>query len=918
MGIYPKNNLLTFFLALVFLNSNTAAQCIVNGKIKNGTTSLPSASIRIFPINQVKIAKSDGSFSLELGIGKYQLVIEHIGYETFIKDLNFLRDTIIDIEVQLNAKIQSNEEIIVLGSRSSNRSVINSSVPIDVVKLSDLRSTGQPTLDKMLQFKLPSFNTVNVPVSDATTLIDPYEIRNLGPTRTLVLVNGKRKNSSSLVYLFGPNRGETGADLSLIPTEAIKQVEVLRDGSSAQYGSDAIAGVINIVLKNDTSQQSVFINSGVTHKGDGLFKQVIFQSGNSINKKGSVNFTIDLSQSNNATRSGTIDPLSEKASFGGTPAIDQAIDRYLAIYPTANNLNSSGSYTAGKFLINVEYPISNQSEFYLNANYSLKRSVSNANFRTPYWRTDAGLLHKRIPGGPNFTGTNNTLYEGYLGYMPTFEGDLNDFGTSFGIKTKKGIWSQDISITAGGNQQLYTLNNTINRSLGTASPTSFKAGGFSFDQLISNYDLVGKISENVSIAAGTEFRKETYNIYAGDSSSYSGEGANSFPGINIDNQSRNERYNLGIYTDLTWDIDKNLLINGTARIENYSDFGNAFVWKLSSRYHVIKDKLTVRASISTGFRAPTIHQLFYQLTTGLVSNGTVTTGGIFKNRSKEVNSLDVPELKPEQSRNYTVGIGYKPFPKMSITLDFYKIDIDRRIILSNQLSTNNTSSELYKILNQSNISSIGFFCNGINTKTEGADMVFSYGPIGSQNRKFNFSFAGNLTFKNKIMGAAIEPIALKSSGVSLLNAGIRSVIEKGRPRQKFIGGIEFIGGLNTFNLNSTFFGSTVYQDIVVGGEIMEHVAQKFRNALVSDFNYSRFIRKNIIFSLSISNIFNQKPRWNLIPLDETGKRYLADPIKNQLLNGSITFNGRYPITGISGSQFSQLGTIFQMGISFKL
>ena len=234
-----------------------------------------------------------------------------------------------------------------VGMRSGVRTLTETPLPVDILSSTDLKTTGQISFDNALEYRVPSFNTVNTPVNDATTLLDPYEIRNLGPSRTLILINGKRKNLSSLLYVqFAPGRGETGADLSAIPTDAIKRVEILRDGASAQYGSDAIAGVMNIILKDKVEYNTLTFNGGVTGNGDGEMYGLAYNGGGSLANGGFINYTVDFSQQNTAVRSGNIDVTTEIATFGnpGAPSTDpvnSAIIDYLKIYPTGNNQNGT-------------------------------------------------------------------------------------------------------------------------------------------------------------------------------------------------------------------------------------------------------------------------------------------------------------------------------------------------------------------------------------------------------------------------------------------------------------------------------------------------------------------------------------------------------------------------------------------------
>ena len=273
-----------------------------------------------------------------------------------------------------------------------------------------------------------------------------------------------------LYVQFSPGRGETGADLSAIPADAIKRVEILRDGASAQYGSDAIAGVMNVILKDKVEYNSLTLNGGITSEGDGGTYGLSYNGGSTFASKGFINYTIDFSQQDNAVRSGIIDVPTEVATFGNgdvSDPVNKPIIDFLKIYPTGNNTNGTGEITAAKFEYNLGVPVGEYGQFYSNAAFVSKKVISNANYRVPYWRQDFGLLHAADPNGIDYTGTGDPIYKGYIGYRPSFEGDLIDYNATFGFKNEKNGWNQDISFTLGGNQQLYAVNNTINRSLGS-------------------------------------------------------------------------------------------------------------------------------------------------------------------------------------------------------------------------------------------------------------------------------------------------------------------------------------------------------------------------------------------------------------------------------------------------------------------
>ena len=909
------------------------AQFTVSGSVTDGSNSpLSGVTVKLRNSNKGTSTDNDGKFTIAVPGTKGVLEFSYVDFlpQTLSVDAGSS-----NVTVKLTAGNSNLGEVIVVGSRSLPRSSATTPLPVDNFDSKTLKTTGQISFDKALQYRVPSFNTVNTPVNDASTLLDPYEIRNLGPSRTLVLINGKRKNLSSLLYVqFSPGRGETGADLSAIPTDAIKRVEILRDGASAQYGSDAIAGVMNVILKDKFEYSSLTLNSGITGKGDGGNYGLSYNSGANFAQKGFFNYTVDFSQQNNAVRSGIIDVPTEIATFGDpslplTDPTNKAIVDYLKVYPTGNNTNGTGEITAAKFNYNLGVPMGDHGQFYSNAAFVVKKVKSNANYRTPYWRTDAGLLHKRIPGAPNYTGGNDPLYEGYLGYQPTFEGDLFDYNATFGIKNENNGWKQDVSITTGGNQQLYSVENTVNRSLGTASPTAFKPGGFRFTNIVGNYDVSKSVAENVSVAFGSEIRKETFTIIAGDTASYSGQGANSFPGIRSENATTNSRFNFGAYADASWDITKDFLLNGTVRGERYSDFGNAFVWKVSSRYKVADDKFVIRGSASTGFLAPTLHQIYNQSTQASFAGGTIVLSGLFNNRSKQAFALGIPLLKPEKSDNYTVGIGITPSKNFSFTLDYYNITIKNRIVYSSSITTEDRKlatplTELGRILKGSSVGagnfdlqSVQFFINGIKTRTSGLDYVANYKNIELGRAKMGVNLAGNITLTNDILGSPNDPKAIKDAGSTILSTQIRSLLTRSRPRYKTVLGIDYHIDKLSVNLNNTLFGPTEFQDLDNGGSDMENIKQRFTPAVVTDLNLAYDFTPKINFSFTVNNLLNVLPKWKLEALNPAGQAVLNDPAAKSLLEGFLEFSGRYKILAYNGSQFSQLGTTFQASLNFK-
>ena len=316
----------TMFIALLFINTVTAQT--ISGKVIDNTNKEPlsGVSVKVVGTNNGATTDANGTFTVKAD-AQSKLDISQVGYAPRRVSVNGQQEITIELSVQQTV-LES--VTVAVGSRNAQRTLTDTPLPVDIFNSNDLKSTGQLTFDKALEYRVPSFNTVNTPVNDATTLIDPYEIRNLGPSRTLVLINGKRKNLSSLLYVqFSPGRGETGADLSAIPPDAIKRVEILRDGASAQYGSDAIAGVMNVILKDKVEYNSLTIHGGITSKGDGGTYGLSYNGGSTFASKGFINYTIDFSQQDNAVRSGIIDVTTEIATFGNpAPVNDPGKRRY--------------------------------------------------------------------------------------------------------------------------------------------------------------------------------------------------------------------------------------------------------------------------------------------------------------------------------------------------------------------------------------------------------------------------------------------------------------------------------------------------------------------------------------------------------------------------------------------------------------
>jgi iron complex outermembrane receptor protein len=935
-------------ITLLFLLLNVSflfAQKEISGVVKDASgAALPGVNIVEKGTQNGVSTNIDGAYKIKVQEGA-TIVFSYIGFSNVEKAAT---GSIINVVLSEEGG-QALQEIVVTGTRTPVRSNTKSPLPIDVVSAKDLVSTGQTTFDKALQYRIPSFSTVQTPVNDATSLLDPYEIRNMGPSRTLILINGKRKNLSALLYTqTSPGRGETGSDISGIPIDAIKDIQVLRDGASAQYGSDAIAGVINIILKDSPKGGSATLRTGLTSAGDGEMIGVSLNNGSSIgDDRGFINYTVDFSKTNVSNRPGTVDAEGEAADFGANIT---DVREFLSRNPDANNINGAPETAAAKFLINSEYKLSEQTDMYFNAAFINKKVNSFANYRTPYWRTVESMpyLANFFPGNnPNNAG-------GYDGYVPTFEGDLKDYNATIGFKSVLNDWNIDASFTTGGNSQTYKVNQSHNRNFvyvptyntttgefdATSlyrenSKKSFDPGGTGFYHNVGNLDVSKILTENLSVAFGSEFRYETFEVIEGELGSYNGGGADSFAGNSPENSGKFTRYNFGGYASINWNPIEDLTLDGTIRSENYSDFGNAFVWKVSGAY-TINDKYTLRSSLSTGFRAPTLHQIYTQKAQySFVPGQGIQVGGLVNNVSSQAGLLGIPKLKEETSTNFTFGIGGKVSRNFSFTLDYYSINLKDRVVLSTEIGASAAgNTALDQILTDNNLSDLSFFTNAIDTKTSGLDLVITYDKLEVGDGKLGFNLSGNYVIENARDGAVNNPAIVEAAGQSVVNDTQEALFFTSRPEMKFILGVNYDIGKFGFNFNNTYFGKTKFaqqglqnlESIFVNPSDIPAGAQQdggsdlrteFTPKIVTDLGINFNATEKLTLSLNVNNIFNVLPEWSFTNATPTGQAILDGAAVTNSPSNLITFNQRYSQMTYDGYHFSQLGTMFNLSLNYK-
>ncbi len=697
------------------------------------------------------------------------------------------------------------EEVVVVGSRSRPRSVTESAVPVDVISADDFVNQGDTDLSNLIRNIVPSYNVNTQPISDAATIVRPANLRGLAPDHTLVLVNGKRRHRAAVIYWLGNgvSDGAQGPDLSAIPAIALKQVEVLRDGASAQYGSDAIAGVMNFVLKDDAEGGSVELRYGTFYEGDGDQLTLSGNVGLPLGDDGFVNLSLE---------------------YGETDATDRAIQRDDAagLIAAGNTAVANPAQIWGspevtddiKLWANFGADISDAAEFYGHANYAGKTVDGGFYFRNPNTRgsvysSDGGatlLIGDLTPndgiGCPTVTITDNVpdptalgqvfndpncfsfqeIFPG--GFTPRFGGDVVDYSVVGGLRGEldNGLrW--DASVGYGFNEVDFFINNTVNASLGPATPTNFDPGLYAQTDLNFNFDVSYAVSDQVNVAAGVEYRDEEFEIGIGQTESFDigpladqgfSAASNGFPGFGDIAAGSWSRDNVAAYIDVEIYPVDNWLLTGALRFEDFSDFGSTTNFKVSTNYRV-NDNFAVRGSLSSGFRAPTPGQSnafnvsteFDTALNDLVNNGTIPS----------TNPVAVlfggQPLDPEESLNATAGFILEQ-DALTVTVDFFQVNLEDRITPSQLFSINDLSAQELQdlidagVTSAQNLQNFRFFTNDFDTKTSGVDVVATT-TLETDNSTTDLSFTYNRT---KTEVDKFNPVTLDATRIRELETGL--------------------------------------------------------------------------------------------------------------------------------------------------
>lgn len=844
-----------------------AQEMPVSGKITgNDGKPVAGATVQVKQTGKSVLADEDGMYRITAVSGN-DLIVTGVNFET--KQIHVGSSGTID--VMMNRSLIELVPVAVVGSRSLKRSATETPAPVDVIPISRvMNQQAQVDINQILQYVAPSFNSNKQSGADGADHVDPATLRGLGPDQTLVLVNGKRRHQSALVNLYGTRgRGNTGTDLNTIPAAAIERIEILRDGASAQYGSDAIAGVINIILKNNVKQFTANVTGGtaitgygsslkspkgkiIPHTSDGEQLNANINYGFALANKGFINVTGDIFRKEKTHRPNytPLFPDNFRKEFGDMSATNASI------------------------YFNSVIPLKGVTEFYWFGGLNYRKGDAAAYTRDPESERNVLAIY------PN-------------GFDPHIQSSITDPSISAGIRAKWGEWSADFNVTYGSNKFKYEVDHSLNASMEASSPTHFNAGGFKLSQYLAGTDFTRSfenVGQGLNLALGAEFRHEQYSIFAGELNSYktygpiqfitsNGDtvyrpgGSQGFPGFQPADEAKKGRNNLGVYADAELDVLKDLLIAGAIRMENYSDFGITSNYKLATRFKLFKN-VFFRSSVSTGFRAPSLPQINFSSTYTDVVAGKIIDKKIAPNYSNIAKQVGIPELKQETSVNYSAGITARS-GNFSLTLDGYSVAIKDRIVLTGAFDTGD--DKIGTILQSLNVGAAQFFTNAIDTRTQGFDVIATWSHKWGKS-SFNTTLAGNFN-KMKITGIKTSAL-LKGKENIYFGDREKAFLVASAPPHKINFSVEY--DISRFSAFARLIHFAAVNLVNYGNDI-DHYQGKF----VTDLSIGYKITDKVNVTVGGTNILDIYPTyqdpgltesagmWDAVQMGFTGAFYFA-------------------------------------------
>ncbi len=795
---------------------------------------------------------------------------------------------IVALPQQALAQEEAIEEIVTTGTRAQARSVEDSPAPVDVLAGEYFSNQGDTDLQNLVRNIVPSYNVNVQPISDAATVVRPANLRGLAPDHTLVLINGKRRHRAAVIYWLGNGvaNGAQGPDISMIPSIALKQVEVLRDGAAAQYGSDAIAGVMNFILKDDAEGLTVEGRWGQYQEGDGDKYAVAANLGLPLTDAGYANFSFEYGESDPTSRSVQRDDAAALIAAGNTNVLNPA--QIWGSPLIEDDIKFWGNLGLDLGNGNFAYAFGNHSEKFVDGGFYFR----NPNTRSAVFSGDDGetlligdlqLAEGGAPAGcPTVTITNDVpdpaaLAEVFArdecfsfqeifpgGFTPRFGGDVSDQSLVAGVRGEmdNGLrW--DFSAGFGRNEVDFFIRNTVNASLGPATPTSFDPGNYTQLENMVNLDFGYSPTDNTNIAFGAEYRLEEFEITVGQEESFLigplapqgfSAASNGFPGFSNIAGGKFDRRNTAVYVDGEWEPTDSLLLGAAVRFEDFQDFGTTTNYKVAANWR-ITDNFGVRGTASTGFKAPTPGQSnafnvsteFDLAIQELVNNGTVpSTTAVAQLRGGR-------PLEPEESTNFTLGTFFN-FGNLDVTIDFFKVDVEDRLNLSQNFQL--TQEEIDDLIEQGitsagNLQNFRFFVNDFDTETEGFDIVATY-PLEWSNASTDLSLAFNQTTTEV---SKFNPVTIDDTRILQ--------IEKGLPETRW--NLQ----ANHFWNNWRFLGRISYYDDWYDSED----GQFYSGKSILDLEAAYTWRENTTIVLGMQNALDETPDDNPGAAAGVGNKY---------------------------------------------
>ncbi|MEO8620546.1 MAG: TonB-dependent receptor [bacterium] len=892
-----------------------SAAGVVTGRVSANAEPVVDGTVVATGTGRGTQTRSDGSYRITLPAGRYELRARAVGFTSGRDSVTITAGGTATVNFTLEKRVMSLEAISTLGTRGEARTVIDAPAPIDVLSAADIKATGRTETSQMIQAVAPSFNFPRTSVGDGTDHVRPATLRGLAPDQTLVLVNGKRRHNSALVNVNGfVGRGSAPVDLNAIPSSMIDHIEILRDGAAAQYGSDAIAGVINIVLKSGATGESITtLGEDFTtyNRADNLAPYPV-QVGEIDARDGKVLHSA-LDYGWTGSQNGFLHVAGEIRDRGYTNrSLTDPRVQYFAGDP--KETNPAYPLPDGR----VNHRQGDAATHDLQGFWNAGRSLGVGDF---YTFGGASKRHGEAAGfwrRPNDDRTLRTVFPD--GFLPIIASDIVDASGSAGFKGNAGGWTYDLGTVYGGDQFGFTIKNTENASLGPSSTqTQFDAGKLRFSQSTTSLDLnrnlTGVLPFPLNVATGAEFRYDRYQIVAGETDSWrnggvkvtdntgvttraAAPGAQVFPGFKGDSGGKtndagvHSRNNTALYADVSSDLTPRLLVDVAGRYENYSDFGSTTTGKVSTRLQLAKG-LALRGSASTGFRAPSLMQEYFSSTATNFVGGVPFDIKTFPANSKEAAALGASPLKAEKSHNYGFGFAAEPISALSFTVDYYYIEIGDRIVLSNNF-TGPIAVNALATIGISGISGGRYFTNAIDTKTHGYDAIVNYGLTLSNTSLLRLTGAYNHNV-TRVTRVSLLPTNISGLQGSLFDRAEEARIEVGNPLNNLILSANYTVDKLGINARTQRYGQVTSFGITPTNAYGP-LDQTFSAKWVSDVSASFAVRR-FTLSAGADNVFDVYPDRN----NNNGN--LGTPYTSAENGGTSNF-GIFPYAGISPFGFN--------------